>query len=178
MDELILALQSSSKQRGDDVQIAYQEGRYLKAYFTDGSSGKNSIGEFYFTPDDTTVQFRLASVGGGGAASILGRLSTNVDRSERIRKSLRYLKIPVLRNRKRAFFFGESDDLDGFGPGSNSLGPPEEMSPGELGFGSSNASGGGSFKVGGGRTARGSEEVDPRLRIDWVETFPFDGAKR
>jgi hypothetical protein len=42
-----------------------------------------------------------------------------------------YLKLPVLRNRRRTLFFGESD-LDTFGPGSAALGPPAEMTTGEL----------------------------------------------
>ena len=42
------------------------------------------------------------------------------------------------------------------------LGPPEEMSPGEL-----NSDGGM------GRTSRGSDNVDPRLGIDLVQSFPY-----
>jgi hypothetical protein len=53
---------------------------------------------------------------------------SNTERSERLRKALRYTKVPVLRNRKRTLFFVESDDFDAFGPGSAALGPPEEMS--------------------------------------------------
>ena len=163
MDKLILALQTTSKANGEDVKVVYQEGRYLRALFTDGS-GEQSIGEFYFTPNDTTVQFRLAS-STSGASSLLGRSTSNMDRSERIRKAMRYLKVPVLRNRKRTFFFAESDALDSFGPGSAALGPPEEMSSGEL------------VSDGvGGRTRRGSDEVDPKMRIDWSESFPLGGG--
>mmetsp|Transcript_21961 Transcript_21961/g.47688 ORF Transcript_21961/g.47688 Transcript_21961/m.47688 type:complete len:357 (-) Transcript_21961:171-1241(-) len=157
MDKLILAVQTTSKQHGDDVKVLYQDGRYLRTRFTDGSSGEKSIGEFYFTPNDTTVQFRLGSV---SPTLSLGRALSNKDRGERIRKALRYLKIPVLRNRKRTFFFVENDDLDAFGPGSSALGPPEEMSPGDLVSGE-------------GRTQRGSDDVDPKLRIDWLESFPL-----
>ncbi len=133
MDQLILTLDSISRQHGDDLQILNQEGRYIRVLFTDGSSGEKSIGEFYFTPQDTTVQFRLGSTTSslGIAANVFGRSLSNMERSERLRKALRYLKVPVLRNRKRRLFFVESD-LDGFGPGSAALGPPEEMSPGEL----------------------------------------------
>ncbi|KAL7543934.1 hypothetical protein ACHAXR_013360 [Thalassiosira sp. AJA248-18] len=164
MNQLILALQTTSKQHGDDVKIVYQEGRYLRASVTDGSSGEQSIAEFYFTPSDTTVQFRIGST---ASTTSLVRSLSNKDRSERIRKSLSYLKLPVLRNRKRTFFFVESDDLDGFGPGSASLGPPEEMSPGDL------------AKASGvdGMAGRGSDEVDPKLRIDWLESFPIDGSR-
>ncbi|KAL3786536.1 hypothetical protein HJC23_006786 [Cyclotella cryptica] len=166
MDLLILALQTTSKEHGDVVKIDLQSGRYLRAIFTDGTSGETSVSEFYFTPDDTTVQFRLGSVTSSNALG-LGRSLSNMERSERIRKALRYLKVPVLRNRKRTFFFVESDGLDEFGPGSAALGPPEEMSPGDL------QPSGKSI----GRTRRLSEEVDPRLRIDWVESFPFNDRR-
>mmetsp|Transcript_32925 Transcript_32925/g.69050 ORF Transcript_32925/g.69050 Transcript_32925/m.69050 type:complete len:381 (-) Transcript_32925:556-1698(-) len=181
MNALILALQTSSEQRGDDVEILYQEGRYLRALFTDATSRETSVGEFYFTPDDTTVQFRINST---SKSLLLGRSSlSNNERAERLRKSLRYTKIPVLRNRKRTFFFAESDALDGFGPGSAMLGPPEEMDPGEIvldgevmtyGSRPKNGNGGAS---GVGRTTRGSEDVDPKLRIDWVESFPMGGSR-
>ena len=166
MDRLVLALQTTARQRGDEVRVVSREGRYLRARFADGASGETSVGEFYFTPNDTTVQFRLASTGATTAASFLGRSLSNAERSERLRKALGYLKIPVLRNRRRAFFFAESDALDGFGPTSAALGPPEEMSPGEMVLDGAMRGG---FKIMGGR---GSEDVDPKLRIDWVEQFP------
>ena len=156
-----MAIQTTSKEHDDTVKILYQEGRYLRVLFTDGSSGEQSIGEFYFTPNDTTVQFRIGTT--STSSSLLGRSLSNNERSERIRKALKYTKVPVLRNRKRTFFFVESDELDGFGPGSAMLGPPEEMSPGEL-----NADGGM-----GGRTSRGSDNVDPKLGIDLVQSFPY-----
>mmetsp|Transcript_19470 Transcript_19470/g.31324 ORF Transcript_19470/g.31324 Transcript_19470/m.31324 type:complete len:97 (-) Transcript_19470:616-906(-) len=78
----------------------------------------------------------------------------NIDRSEMIRKELRYLKIPVLRNRKRSLFFFESD-FDKFGPGSASLGPPEELQSGEI------------------ESGRLSDNVDPKLKIDMLQQFPF-----
>ena len=169
MDKLILAIQTTAKDHDDTVKILYQEGRYLRTLFTDGSSGEQSIGEFYFTPNDTTVQFRIGTTSTSSSAttkatSLLGRSLSNNERSERIRKALKYTKVPVLRNRKRTFFFVESDELDGFGPGSAMLGPPEEMSPGEL-----NEDGGGGM----GRTSRGSDNVDPKLGIDLVESFPY-----
>ena len=118
--------------------------------FTDGKTGEKSLGEFYFTPEDTTVQFRIASLGGGGG--ILSRSFRNMERSELIRKELKFLKVPVLRNRKRSLFFVESD-LDTFGPGSAALGPPAEMKTGEL-------------------EGRGSDDVDPKLKIDFLQQFP------
>ncbi|KAL7466365.1 hypothetical protein ACHAXS_006670 [Conticribra weissflogii] len=165
MDLLILAIQSVSKQHGDNVLVLFEEGRYLRVQFTDGSSGEKSIGEFYFTPSDTTVQFRIGSTS-KSSLGFGGRSLSNIERAERIRKSMRYLKVPVLRNRKRSFFFVESDDFDGFGPGSNALGPPEEMSPGEVGV---------VGEVEAVRTRRGSDDVDPRMKIDFVQEFPFKG---
>ena len=97
------------------------------------------------------------------SAAALSRATSNKERSERIRKTLGYTKIPVLRNRQRTFFFAESDELDGFGPGSAALGPPEEMSSGEIYSG---------------RTARGSDNVDPKFKIDWSESFPISGSRR
>ena len=174
MDELILAIEEVSSRRGDRVDVQLQEGRYLRVIFTDGLSSERSVGEFYFTPNDTTVQFRIGSASTGGRPAVpLGRSMGNVERSERIRKAMGYLKVPVLRNRRRTFFFAESDALDGFGPGSAALGPPEEMSPGEyvldeaIQFGLKSTSRGM-----GGRTRRGSDDVDPKTKIDVVEAFP------
>lgn len=158
MKLLIPAILFSSTRRGDTATIVLQEGRYLRVDFIDGKSGEKSIGEFYFTPSDTTVQFRIASspssssgIGGSAAATIASL--KNSERCEMIRKQLRYLKVPVLRNRKRSLFFVESD-LDSFGPGSAALGPPAEMRTGEI-------------------EGRFSDNVDPRLRIDQVQMFPI-----
>lgn len=174
MDDLILTLESTSRQRGDTVIVQLREGRYLRALIVDANTGEESVCEFYFTPEDTTVQFRLGAVSSSSPASIIGvgrRSLSNAERSERLRKALRYTKVPVLRNRKRALFFVESDDFDAFGPGSAALGPPEEMSPGEMVL--DGAIRFGLEGVGGrGRTQRGSDNVDPKMRIDWVESFP------
>jgi hypothetical protein len=135
--------------RRDQAQILMQQERYLRVLFTDGKSGGKSTGEFYFTPNDTTVQFRVSSL----VSSTMPFSSSlrNIERCEMIRKELRYLKLPVLRNRKRSLFFVESD-LDSFGPGSAALGPPAEMKTGEL---------------------EGRQNVDPRLKIDFMQQFPF-----
>lgn len=146
---LVPTIQLVSARRGDDAQILMQQERYLRVLFTDGKTGEKSLGEFYFTPDDTTVQFRIASLGN---ISILNRSLRNLERSEMIRKELKYLKVPVLRNRKRSLFFVESD-LDTFGPGSAALGPPAEMKTGEL-------------------EGRGSDDVDPKMKIDLLQQFP------
>ena len=147
MKLLVIAVQQVSTRRGDQVKIEKQEGRYLRVLFTD-KKGESSIGEFYFTPSDTTVQFRIAAQqpeGFGASSSI-----RNIERAELIRKELRYLKLPVLRNRKRSLFFVESE-YDTFGPGSASLGPPAEMRTGEL---------------------EGRQDVDPKLKIDLLQQFP------
>jgi len=145
---LVTVIEGASWQTNEHVQLVVQQGRYTRVLFTDAKTGEQSIGEFYFTPDDTTVQFRLAS-SSSTSASLLS--TKNLNRSEALRNQLGYLKLPVLRNRKRAFFFGESD-LDSFGPGSASLGPPAEMRTGELeGIG---------------------RDVDPKLKIDFLQQFP------
>ncbi len=184
MDRLLLALDATSRDRGDEVAVILREGRYLRCLVIDGNTGERSVCEFYFTPNDTTVQFRLgattdaatssyssSSSPASSIASSFGRILTggsasNSERAERIRLALRYGKVPVLRNRKRALFFVESDAFDGFGPGSAMLGPPEEMSPGDM----ESYGGGGVMR----RTRRGSDDVDSKTsRIDWVESFPF-----
>lgn len=124
MKRLIPTLQLITNRRNEQLQIEVQEGRYLRVFFSDGVRD-TSIGEFYFTPNDTTVQFRIASTTG------LSPKLRSMERAELIRKELRYLKLPVLRNRRRSLFFVESE-LDTFGPGSAALGPPAEMNRGAL----------------------------------------------
>lgn len=145
---------------GDSCQVLLQEDRYLRMLIEDGKTGEKSVAEFYFTPNDTTVQFRIASLV-ASSTNLSGLLRTtslrNIDRGEMIRKELRYLKIPVLRNRKRSLFFVESD-LDRFGPGSAPLGPPAEMRNGEI-------------------DGRLSDDVDPKLKIDFIKQFPFSTGK-
>jgi len=133
------------------VKVIQKEGRYLRILFTDGKTGERSNGEFYFTPNDTTVQFRVGTINPG--KSIASSSTKNLERCELIRKELRFLKVPVLRNRKRLLFFAESD-YDSFGPGSAALGPPAEMTTGEL-------------------EGRGSDDVDPKMKIDVLQNFPL-----
>lgn len=130
MNKIVTAIHLVSAKRGDQVRILLREGRYLRVVFTDGRSQEESIGEFYITPNDTTVQFRVSSKSPSENKPLLAFSSSslrNTDRAELIRKELRFLKLPVLRNRQRALFFVESDVLDTFGPGSAALGPPAEM---------------------------------------------------
>ena len=156
MRRLVPAIQLVSSKRGDQVQILTQIKRYVRVVFTDAKTSERSVGEFYFTPDDTTIQFRVGSLNANtGASSTLVSMSTlssmkNLERCEAIRKQLGYLKLPVLRNRKRSFFFGESD-FDTFGPGSALLKSPAEMGMDEI---------------------YGGEDVDPNLKIDFVQSFP------
>lgn len=91
--------------------LAYNE-RYVQVEFSD--SGNSEIvdeAEFYFTPNDNTVQFRSIRRGSG----LVPDFGANRDRLERLRIALRWESVPVLRNRRRVLFFGESP-LDGFGP--------------------------------------------------------------
>jgi len=153
MKVLIPAIQAVSSRRNDKITSITQSGRYLRVLLLDGTTKEESTAEFYFTPNDTTVQFRVGSTP-SPSTSIRASISTtslkNLQRCELIRKQLRYTKLTVLRNRKRTFFFGESD-LDAFGPGSAALGPPAEMTTGEL---------------------EGRQDVDPKLKIDLLELFP------
>jgi uncharacterized protein (DUF1499 family) len=112
-----------SARRGDTVRTVYQSGRYLRVVFTDAQSQEVSVGEFYVTPNDTTVQFRIASLSSAAVAmpaAIRSILSCrNKDRAELIRTELRFTKVPVLRNRQRSSVLLESDDWDTFGPSSS-----------------------------------------------------------
>jgi len=148
---LIPAIKLVCSKRGDQVEMLYQEGRYLRVLFTDGKTAEKSYGEFYFTENDSTVQFRVGAVASG--PKLLSASTKNLERCEMIRKELRFTKIPVLRNRKRLLFFAETD-FDSFGPGSASLGPPAEMTTGEL---------------------EGRQDVDPRMKIDPLQNFPIGG---
>lgn len=121
---LIPAIELVSSRRGDQAIIVKQSGRYVRFLFIDGKTNEESTGEFYFTPNDTTVQFRVGSVNRleNNIPVFVNTQSTrNLERCELIRKELRYTKLPVLRNRKRSFFFGESD-YDSFGPSLGAAG--------------------------------------------------------
>lgn len=135
MNLLKECIQLFSVKNGDDVSTLLEDGRYMRVLFTDGRNGERSIGEFYFTPDDTTIQFRVSTTslaGVGKPLSILFPSSTsNYDRCEAIRKHCRYLKVPVLRNRKRLLTFFESD-YDLFGPQLRPFVSPAELSNSEI----------------------------------------------
>lgn len=155
LDQLIVALSAIATKRGEAVEILRRDGRYLRALFVNARTKEESVGEFYLTPNDTTVQFRINSQRSAKSSGltqplVVGQSINNRERSELIRKELRFLKLPVLRNRQRSLFFVESD-YDSFGPGSAALGPPAELSTGEL---------------------EGRQDVDPRIKIDLLEQFP------
>jgi hypothetical protein len=146
---LILAIETVGAKLNEQVRIVFQQGRYTRVLFEDSHTLEQSIGEFYFTPDDTTVQFRMACLSSPKYTYFMSL--RNMDRSESIRQQLGYLKLPILRNRRRTFIFGESG-LDSFGPGSAALGPPAEMTTGELdGI---------------------DRDVNPNLKIDLLQQFP------
>ena len=147
MERLVPAIQLVSRRRGDCVKILIRQGPYLRVMFEDGKSGEESVGEFYFTPNDTTVQYRVAGVRGGAIISAASSFR-NIERCELIRKEMRYLKVPVLRNRKRALFFFESE-LDTFGPGSATLGSPVERNTREF-----------------------DEQTFPHFKMDLMQQFP------
>ena len=80
-------------------RILAADDRYLRVEFSDRSMLGTSLDvcEFFFTPNDDLVQFRSERVGGR-----LTDLGANRKRLERVRISLGWEKVPVLRNRRRA----------------------------------------------------------------------------
>lgn len=85
--------------------------RYLRYEFRDSQTSTIDDMELYFTPEDSTVQFRSCRRG----ASIVSDFGVNGNRVEKIRIGLGLESIPILRNRRRKFIFGESP-FDEFGP--------------------------------------------------------------
>eukprot|EP00624_Nannochloropsis_granulata_P002789 evm.model.NODE_24061_length_13748_cov_26.966177.5 len=101
------------------VEVITAEEGYLRADLMEG--GKVNEIEFYFTPNDSIIQFRAARRGEGDDKG------ANQKRMEKMRIALGFEKIPVLRNRRRALFFLESP-LDGWGPSYRDDAPsPEEL---------------------------------------------------
>lgn len=89
---------------------AVEENRYIRAQIEDDSKSVIDDLEFYFTPNDSIIQYRsIRRVG----VDFLAR--ENRDRLERMRIALGLQIIPVLRNRKSSLFFLESP-IDTFGP--------------------------------------------------------------
>jgi len=100
------------------VEVITAEEGYLRADLTE--KGDVNELEFFFTPNDSIIQFRAARRGVGDDKG------ANQKRMEKMRIALGFEKIPVLRNRRRALFFLESP-LDAFGPvyGENAPSPEE-----------------------------------------------------
>ena len=90
--------------------------RYIKAQFIDISKNIDEI-EFYFTPNDYTIQFRSYRKINNPLNNQFTFLNNNSNRNrlEKLRLSLGFEEIEVLRNRKSIFLFGESP-FDSFGP--------------------------------------------------------------
>jgi uncharacterized protein (DUF1499 family) len=101
------------------VEVITAEEGYLRADLTE--KGVVNELEFFFTPNDSIIQFRASRRGEGDDKG------ANQKRMERIRIALGFEKIPVLRNRRRALFFLESP-LDRFGPTYGQNAPtPEDL---------------------------------------------------
>jgi len=68
--------------------------------------------EFYFTPNDNTIQFRLQHLEGADFGGV------NRQRIQDVVKSLQLDYVPVLRNRRQVWWsFGLDTPFDEFGPG-------------------------------------------------------------
>jgi len=104
-----------------NAKIVKQTEDYLRVELTDKLTGAIDDAEWYFTPNDSIIQFRSARRG-----SVKTDFAQNRKRMEDIRISLGFEKVPVLRNRKRALVFFESP-LDSFGPATIRDMTPEEM---------------------------------------------------
>lgn len=84
--------------------------RYIRAEVVDKKKFYEDDLEFYFTPNDNTVQYRALRRVGVDLLAL-----ENKNRIEKMRLALRFSNIPILRNRRRVLFFVESP-LDSFGP--------------------------------------------------------------
>jgi Protein of unknown function (DUF1499) len=84
--------------------------RYIRAEIVDKKKFFEDDLEFYFTPNDNTVQYRALRRVGVDLLAL-----ENKNRIEKMRLALRFSNIPILRNRRRVLFFVESP-LDSFGP--------------------------------------------------------------
>ena len=100
------SLESTLEFRAPEENLA----RYIRAEIISSPDYVEDDIEFYFTPNDNTIQYRSLRRKG---YDILGL--ENKNRIEKMRLALRFTNIPVLRNRRRVLFFVESP-LDSFGP--------------------------------------------------------------
>jgi uncharacterized protein (DUF1499 family) len=90
---LLPAVQRVCVKRDDIMQVVLCQGRYTRIKFIDRRTLEESIGEFYFTVNDSTVQYRIASVSPNTSLISI----KNKERAELIRKELGYLRLPVVR---------------------------------------------------------------------------------
>ena len=84
--------------------------RYVRAEIVDKKTSAEDDIEFYFTPNDNTIQYRSLRRVGTDVFAL-----ENKNRIEKMRLALRFSNIPILRNRRRVLFFVESP-FDSFGP--------------------------------------------------------------
>ena len=96
-------------------KILVDDDRYIRVEFNDSGSGMDEV-EFYFTPNDYTIQFRaIRKVDNNLSQFRFLNNDSNRNRLEKLRIQLGFEEIEVLRNRRRLFIFGESP-FDTFGP--------------------------------------------------------------
>lgn len=89
-------------------------GRYIRAVITTNNQLTDDL-EFYFTPNDSTIQFRYMRR--NGKLDLGGAMRKRVDE---IKTALNLDYVPILRNRRRALVFFESP-FDSFGPPTSML---------------------------------------------------------
>ncbi|KAA8498966.1 hypothetical protein FVE85_6551 [Porphyridium purpureum] len=96
-------------EKGASIEYVSNDGSYLYVTFT------SPIGiddcEFFFTPNDNTIQFRSARRGTAAPWDA----NVNFSRLEALRKKCKFTNVDILRNRQRVFLFFESP-FDRFGP--------------------------------------------------------------
>jgi len=97
-----------------NAYIQFNDYRYIRADIPVNGQSPDVVDvlEFFFTPNDNTIQFRAERQG------VISDFGKNRRRINLLRIKCEFEFVPVLRNRKRAFGFGESP-LDSFGPSSN-----------------------------------------------------------
>ncbi|CAK9069798.1 Hypothetical protein SCF082_LOCUS34868, partial [Durusdinium trenchii] len=121
-------LRRAVMEAGGNILSESDDHRYLRAEFVVDVPllGQDADDvEWYFTPDDLIVQFRAERRSGAADFGL------NRRRLEEIRQALGWDLVPVVRNRQRALFFGESP-FDNFGPALyDALRPGQEPTPGE-----------------------------------------------
>ena len=93
-----------------NIKLIADDGRYVRFVCVDDRAGTTDDLEFYFPENDSIIQYRSCRRGDD-----LTDFGANRNRIDLIKRTLRLDNIAVLRNRRRAFLFGESP-FDTFGP--------------------------------------------------------------